>query len=346
MIKIPILIPAYNPDQRLVQLVESLIRVGTVHIVIVNDGSHEKSDTVFQQLEKLEPCTLLTHAVNSGKGRALKTGLNHIFLQFPNSTGVVTADCDGQHRPEDILAVARALTQNPDQLIMGVRKMGNKVPFRSLFGNVCTRFIFSFVIGKKVSDTQSGLRGLPLSFIPHLLKTKGEGYEFEINMLILTKLRAIKIHEVVIDTIYIEDNKSSHFNPLLDSMKIYFQLFRFAFSSLLASFFDFIIFSLMFKLTSSIIVSLLIGRFLVGSLLNYVLNRRLVFHSNARVLWSLIKYYIALIVMSLLSYLLIHFTMEQLGLKVMLAKILVETLLFALSFSLQREFVFTAKEED
>jgi glycosyltransferase involved in cell wall biosynthesis len=343
---IPILIPAYNPDKRLIELVESLIREGIDHIVIVNDGSHSDSEPVFTYLEKLEPCSLLTHAVNSGKGRALKTGFNYIYLQFPDCSGVVTADCDGQHRVEDIMAVANALVEKPDQLIMGVRKMGSKVPFRSLFGNVMTRFVFSFAIGKKVSDTQSGLRGLPREFIPHLINTKGEGYEFEINMLILTKLKSIHIHEVIIDTIYIEDNKSSHFNPLFDSMKIYFQLLRFAFSSLIASFFDFIIFSLMFKLTASIIVSLLIGRFLVGSLLNYVINRRLVFHSNTRVLWSLIKYYIALIVMSVLSYLLIHFAMEQLGLKVIPAKIVVETLLFALSFSLQREFVFTAKEEE
>ncbi|MCP5052955.1 MAG: glycosyltransferase, partial [bacterium] len=275
--RIPILIPSYNPDRRLVELVEALIREGVKHIVIVNDGSFPRCDAIFDHLETLEPCTLLKHAVNCGKGRALKTGFNHIYLNFPDAPGIVTADCDGQHQPKDILTVAQSLAQHPGQLIIGARKLGRKVPFRSLFGNICTRFVFSFAIGKKISDTQSGLRGVPLEIIPQLLELNGERYEFEINMLILTKRKSIDVREVPIDTIYIEDNKSSHFNPFFDSMKIYFQLLRFTFSSLLASFLDFIVFALAYRLTGNIMVSLLIGRFLIGSLLNYIINRRLVF---------------------------------------------------------------------
>jgi len=92
----------------------------------------------------------------------------------------------------------------------------------------------------------------------------GERYEYEINMLILTKMRSLDIIEVPIETIYIHENVSSHFNPFFDSVKIYFQLLRYAFSSMLTSFFDFIVFTIMFKLTSNIMVSLLIARFVVG----------------------------------------------------------------------------------
>jgi putative flippase GtrA len=276
----------------------------------------------------------------------LKTGLNHFYLHFPYSPGIVTADGDGQHQPSDILKVINTSKENPDKLIIGARELRDKVPFRSLFGNVLTRFVFSVVIGKKISDTQSGLRGIPHSLVPQLLNVKGERYEYEINMLILTKRQSVEIIETPIRTIYLENNISSHFNPFFDSMKIYFQLLRFAFSSLLASFCDFIVFTTAFKLTSNIILSLLIGRFIVGSMLNYVINRRLVFHSKAGVFSSLLKYYLALAVMSFVSYVLIKVAVAQWGFKIIIAKIVVETLLFVFSFLIQREFVFTAKRED
>jgi len=343
---IPILIPAYNPDHRLIELVKALIGKGVSTIIVVNDGSRQECGEIFQQLKDFAPVTLLEHAVNLGKGRALKTGFNHIHLHHPSVPGVVTADCDGQHTVDDILKIAGALTDTPEQLIMGIRQMGNKVPFRSLFGNVLTRIVFSKVIGKKVSDTQSGLRGIPYTLIPQLLTTKGEGYEFEINMLILTKRISLEIREVPIHTIYIEDNKSSHFNPFFDSVKIYFQLLRYALSSVLTSICDFIVFTIMYSLTGNIIVSILIARYLVGSSLNYIINRRLVFHSQTGVLISLLKYYLALLLMSVISYLSIIKAMEYLGLSVVVAKIIVETILFAFTFLIQRDFVFESKAED
>jgi glycosyltransferase involved in cell wall biosynthesis len=341
---IPILIPSYNPDQRLPELVEALIREGVKHILIVNDGSRTECDLIFERLEKLEPCNVLKHAVNCGKGRALKTGLNYFHLHFPHSPGIVTADGDGQHRTGDILRVAAGLKENPGKLILGSRKLDQGVPFRSLFGNVLTRFVLFFIMGRKVYDTQSGLRGIPRILVPYLLTTRGERYEFEINMLILSKKQAVDIIETPIDTIYLENNVSSHFNPFFDSMKIYFQLLRFAFSSMLASGCDFIVFSIAYHLTANILLSLLIGRFLIGSLLNYIINRRLVFHSKSRVLSSLFKYYLALIIMSVLSYLLITLALAHLGFKVMIAKIVVETFLFVFSFLIQREFVFFAED--
>ena len=400
---IPILIPSYNPDHRLTEVVEALISEGVKNIIIVNDGSRTECDPIFEKLEKLEPCTILKHAVNCGKGRALKTGLNYFHLHFPHSPGIVTADGDGQHRTSDILRVAAGLKENPGKLILGSRKLDHGVPFRSLFGNVLTRFVLFFIIGRKIHDTQSGLRGIPRILVPTLLTTRGERYEFEINMLILSKRgwhpqpiksvasktksqevlvkkgvappthsrsdrsrsfrassqkfaektgfqkvivkkQSVDIIEIPIDTIYLENNVSSHFNPFFDSMKIYFQLLRFAFSSMLASFCDFIVFSIAYSLTANILVSLLIGRFLIGSLLNYIINRRLVFHSKSGVLSSLFKYYLALIIMSVLSYLLITLALAHLGFKIMIAKIVVETFLFVFSFLIQREFVFFAED--
>ena len=76
---IPILIPSYNPDQRLLELVDALILKGVKHIIVVNDGSREECNPIFEKLETLEPCTVLKHAVNCGKGRALKTQKIRIY---------------------------------------------------------------------------------------------------------------------------------------------------------------------------------------------------------------------------------------------------------------------------
>ena len=343
---IPVLIPAYNPDETLWNVVDGLIRLNFTDIIIVNDGSKPECDPVFARLKNIDQCHVIEHAINLGKGRALKTGLNYFYLHFPDSVGVVTADADGQHQPEDILRVAASLRENPGKLTLGVRKMGKKVPFRSLFGNVLTRFVFFFVVGRKISDTQSGLRGLPRSWIPNLLKVTGERYEFEINMLIMTKMQAVDIMEIPIETIYLEKNVSSHFNPFFDSMKIYFQLLRYAFSSMLTSLLDFFVFTLALKLSADIMISILIARYVVGSIFNFIINRWLVFHSKSRIVSSLLKYYFALLVMSIISFLLIRLAMEYLSLRVIPAKILVETLLFGLTFLVQRDFVFGRYAED
>jgi len=127
---IPVLIPAYNPDEVLYKVVHSLIDLDFKDIIIVDDGSKPECEPIFEKLEKMEQCHVLKHAVNSGKGRALKTGLNYFYLNFPNSSGIVTADADGQHQPRDILKVANILSENPGKLIMGVRKIGTKDSFQ------------------------------------------------------------------------------------------------------------------------------------------------------------------------------------------------------------------------
>lgn len=342
---VQVLIPAYNPDEALLKVVEGLIGVRFDHIIIVNDGSSIECAPIFEQLEKIQQCHVLTHGLNCGKGRALKTGLSYYYDNFPDSEGIVTADADGQHQPSDILKAAKALLENPGQLILGVRQMGRKVPFKSLFGNVLTRFVFRFVTGAKISDTQSGLRGLPRSLARELLTIPGERYEYEINMLTWAAMKSSRIVEIPIDTIYIEGNIRTHFNPFSDSLKIYFQLLRYVFFAILAGIFDFILFLIVFMGTGSIILSTLAGRFAAGATSDYAFHRRLIFHKETGGVPRLLKYYFALLLMSLVSYLLIAAGYRWLAVSVPLAKIIVEILLFGFSYYIQRKFVYGYAKE-
>src|SRR5882672_3322774 len=101
-----VLIPALNPESSLVAYVRRLMELGFERVIVVNDGS--ATQTVFDQLAEIGS-DVLHHAVNLGKGRALKTGLNHFLLHYPNHCGLVTADADGQHLPEDTVRVAEEL---------------------------------------------------------------------------------------------------------------------------------------------------------------------------------------------------------------------------------------------
>lgn len=224
MKKVALIIPSLNPDQKLIEYVKEAIKMGFKNIIIVNDGSSKEYDKFFNELSKYNECIVLKHATNLGKGRALKTAFQYYLNKFNDFTGVVTADSDGQHSLKDTLKIANEITDN--SLVLGMRNFNEKqVPFKSRYGNKITTFIFKTLYGKKINDTQTGLRGLSNDFIKHSLNLNGEGFEYEINMLIEAIRNKTEIKEVFIRTIYIEDNKSSHFNPIKDSIKIYKVMF-------------------------------------------------------------------------------------------------------------------------
>jgi len=334
-----VLIPAYNPDEKLISIVEELTTRG-FYIVIVNDGSHENAQPIFNRVGQIPNTNILQHQKNRGKGAALKTGFAYISSLDKKIIGVVTADADGQHTSIDIQKIATALEKNPKKLILGSRSFKGNVPFRSFLGNFITKYVFSLLVGIKISDTQTGLRGIPAQLLPLLQQLDGNRYEYEMNVLLAAKTNHIEIQEESICTVYIDNNKSSQFSPVLDSMKIYFLIFRFAFSSLLASIIDFMIFSFTYKLIiPSILISIILAR-IAASIINYLTNKNLVFHDKSSYLKTIIKYYLLTIIMMSLSYLLINLLSTKAGLNVIFAKIIAESFLFIINFWIQRDLIF------
>ncbi|MGO9379940.1 MAG: glycosyltransferase [Dissulfurispiraceae bacterium] len=344
-VNVGVLIPAYNPGKSLLRLAESLMNLAFQHIVIVNDGSNPECKSIFAEVEKLGNCHVLHHAVNLGKGRALKTGLNYCYINFPDLPGIVTADADGQHLPEDILKVSETFLRNTGKLVLGARKFARGIPLRSLIGNMMTRYVFGFLVGKKLSDTQSGLRCIPMGKIPGLLRLAGEGYEYEMNMLIASKASNTDIVEEEIAAVYLDNNRSSHFNPFIDSMKIYFLLLRFSFSSLFSSFIDFVVFAITFSATSSILTSIIVAR-IISVNVNFIINRKLVFHSTGGHFITILKFYTVATLLGSLSFLIVNYFYSYFGLNVILAKALTETFLFLFGFVLQRDFIFHVTKEN
>ncbi|MCL2351562.1 MAG: glycosyltransferase family 2 protein, partial [Firmicutes bacterium] len=198
-----IVIPALNPDKKMLVLVDELTKMGAGRIIVVDDGSADASKKVFRQLRSRENVVLLRHLVNKGKGAALKTAFSYCFEHLRDTvSGVITADCDGQHTPRDIFRISEALAAAPDCLILGVRDFaGAAVPRRSLMGNRVTSRFFSLMYHVYLPDTQTGLRGIPASELEWMTKLTGQKYDYEINMLIQAKRRKIGFRQIGIEVV-------------------------------------------------------------------------------------------------------------------------------------------------
>ncbi len=338
-----VLIPACNPGPMLPATVRELIQKGAGFVVVVDDGSSETCIALFDEVQALSDTKILRHAVNLGKGAALKTALNFAYCEFPLSLGFVTADADGQHTPDDILSVAKQFGQSHESVVMGVRSFAGDVPFRSRAGNRVTSTLVRWLVGQRLADTQTGLRGIPRSFVPRLLKIPANGYEFELDMLIAAKHASISTVEVPIQTIYLDGNRSSRFNPFIDSMKIYFVLLRFSAVAFITALLDNTVFFLVYAKTQNILASQIAARVL-AMCFNYTAARKAVFLSSEPHGRTLLKYIPLVVLNAALSYALISALSFRAGIPVLWAKVIAETLLFLGNFALQREFVFTGEK--
>lgn len=319
-----------------------------VNIVIVDDGNGEEYAQFFEYL-KNEGAIILKHHINFGKGRGIKTAFNYVLNNYPNITGVVTADCDGQHYLEDIVKCAEKLKENPEKLVIGTRNFEEKqVPFRSRFGNKITRGVFSTFVGIKITDTQSGLRAFGKNTMKTFLQTSGERYEYETNMLIDCKEKEIEIAEVPISTVYIRNNTLSQFNPLKDSIRIYKLFAKYIIASVSSFALDILLYAFLVSLLpkikwggiTEIVIATIIAR-LISAAYNFAVNAKVVFKSKSRS--SLIKYLILCVVQMFISAFAVSELYNLLHINSTLIKIVVDTIIFIINFVIQREWVFKKK---
>lgn len=338
-----IIIPAYQPNQLLIQLASQLLAIPLEPIVVINDGSSKEKETVFQELETLG-CHVIHHPINQGKGAAIKSGIQYAFEHFEGLTGYITCDADGQHQAQDILKVSLALSENQSSLVMGSRDFsGKNVPKKSRFGNRFSSFYFKATTGATCLDTQTGLRGIPVSLTELALGIKENRYDYEMNFLMEAARSSTKIVSVPISTVYLDQNASSHFRPFVDSIRIYKEPIKFALSSLFCAGVDLGVFTLLATIMNDGIVKKVmiatIAARIVSGVINFSLNRLWSFRSRNALFRQFRRYALLYVIqlvlsiafVSLLSFIPIHLT---------IIKIFVDSLLFIGSFFVQRNWVF------
>ena len=338
-------IPAYQPDEKLIQLLKGIKNRLNCQVIVVDDGSSGESVEILEAARQY--ATVLHHEVNKGKGQTLRTAFQYIYeLNKPGV--VVTADADGQHAINDIDRVARAAMNLPSRLILGVRQFTNDTPLRSRFGNKLTRVLFKLQTGVTVSDTQTSLRGFHSDLIPFMLEIEGDRYEYEMNMLTKASQR-YQITEVPIQTIYIDDNASSHFRPIKDGLLIYKNLFKFALASFGGFLVDYGVYALAllvfttFPTALRLLLANTIAR-ICSAICNFTLNKKLVFHNKDSVTRTGVGYFTLAFILFLCDTTLLYLFNQLLGLNLYLVKLAVGLLLFLVSWFIQKNIIFKERK--
>lgn len=364
---VTIVLPSLNPDEKFLGVVQGLVEAGFRDVVIVNDGSAADHLCWFEKAAAYEQCTVLTHEVNKGKGRALKTAFAYISEHRPDSQGVVTIDGDGQHLIEDIINCAKVMLEREDKVILGCRDFNAPgIPARSRGGNKFTSGLFLVGCGIRLSDTQTGLRAIPKQYLDRFCEIKGERFEYETNMLLMMKRWGIVFEEVLIATVYEGDNEGSHFRPIVDSFKIMKLIFGF----MLSSFFGFVLSSCTSCLLdlgvyyvaltlipdtvylnllpgerTQIWVATIIAR-VISSFYNFNVNRKVVFDCREDYKQTMVRYYCLCVVQMLVSAGLVSLIKSAIpggNIVSTIVKGFVDTGLFFISYQIQKKWVFKNK---
>ena len=336
-----LVIPAYEPDFKLIKLLDKISQKSDFHVIVIDDGSGPAYRDIFRRAASY--AIVLTHDLNQGKGQALKTAFDYLQKQEPGI--VVTADSDGQHKVWDILRVKNAASASPSHLVLGSRAFTGNVPFRSRFGNYLTKKLFQIQTGLGISDTQTGLRAFHTDFLDDFLKIEGKRYEYEMNMLIYASKNEVIVEEVPIETVYINDNEGSHFRPVTDGLQIYGQLFKFALSSLSSFVVDYLVYAVSLLFLSAvpsalrILLANSIAR-VTSSSFNYASNKYLVFQNKESAVKTGSSYVGLALVLFLLDTFLIQLLHASLGINLYLVKIVVGFLLFFFSWFIQKKVIF------
>jgi len=201
--------------------------------------------------------------------------------------------------------------------------------------------------GIDIPDTQTGLRGISREFMKVLMNTSGERFEFETNMLLAAKECDIPFNIVLIDTVYIDDNATSHFHPIRDSIKIYSIFAKFLFSSLSSSLIDILMFTVFVAMLRGvspayyIYIATALAR-VISAVYNFNMNKHTVFRNKDKDKWIAVRYFSLCVVQAVASALCVKglFTLIAGKLGESVIKIVVDTILFFISFGIQREWVF------
>lgn len=352
-----VVIPAYQPDERLVALVDQLrgssrgsdgtegANAGpSLPVVVVDDGS-EGCDQVFSQVEACG-VPVIHFERNRGKGAALKEGLRWAWRK--GFSLAVTADSDGQHTRDAILGVARCAEDNPGCLVLGVRDV-RQMPRRSRLGNTLTRTLFGILYNVHLTDTQTGLRGVPLDHTDQLLSLAGDRYEYEMNMLVHAGALFSGIREVPIPTVYFENNSGSHFSAIRDGARVYRVLFgsmpKFLVVSLTSFVIDYSLFSAFFYGGGFSTVAATLSARAISATYNYLMNRHWAF-GNPGKHYTFWRYAVLSVALVTVNSVLMHLLVDVLGGPALVMKIVVECLLYVVSFTVQNNMALGAHGKD
>lgn len=204
-------IPALDAEPWVRGVIERC-RPFAAEVLVVDDGSTDKTADVARRAG----ARVLIHPQNLGKGRALQTAFLDLFRTY---TMVATVDADGQHVPEDIPALVEAAVDGAD-LVIGARNHDfarmNRVRRTS---NRLSSKAIAILAGRDVSDVQSGFRLYSRTLFENVGLPE-PGFEAESAVVVRAARRGLAIAEVPIHLEFVDGTATSHYRPVIDSLRI------------------------------------------------------------------------------------------------------------------------------
>ena len=214
-----VIIPALNAERTIANVVRDC-RVVNEQVLVVDDGSADRTAEVARNAG----AEVVSHPANRGKGAALKTGfayaLDHGF------DAVVTLDADGQHLPAEIPKFFAAFEECGADLIIGGRAhlFGQMLP-RRRFANRFSARCIAFASKTNVTDSQSGYR-LYSAQLLRAIRLRTDGFEMESEVIVQAGRRGFKILLIPIDLGFVDGQSTSHYKPLMDTVRIAWTVIR------------------------------------------------------------------------------------------------------------------------
>ncbi len=213
--KITIVIPAFNEEKRIGEVLKDLKKT-KLPVIVVDDGSKDKTFEIAKNLGVIA----LRHKVNLGKGAALKTGCEAAFSM--GAEAVILMDSDGQHKVEDLPHFIDALEKDKFDVVFGSRNLSYGVPLVRYVGNKVASILISLLFGVYISDLVCGYRGLTKKAYEKM-SWESTGYGVETEMAIKTGKYGLKHCEVLVQTVYYDNVKGV---TILDAFNILFDVIR------------------------------------------------------------------------------------------------------------------------
>ena len=213
-----IVIPCLNPNKSLTKLIKSLQEKAEDKIIIVDDGSSNNFNFDFLNNQNVK---VLRKKKNIGKGGAIKFAIKYLIENKLKTDGIITVDCDGQHGINDIVNFQETIKNNKDSFIIGYRSVNKSImPIKSYIGNSLSKILYNRILKYNFKDPQCGLRYIPFKMFSEILRIKENRYEFETICLKKVLEKKINIIQLGIETIYFNNNRNTHFKPIIDTMLI------------------------------------------------------------------------------------------------------------------------------
>ena len=341
---IHVVVPAFNPGEIVVDVID-LTRVHADAIVIVDDGCDVENRTHLERCAGHPNVSLVTHAENCGKGFALIAGIGHCLDRMRTGDYIVTMDSDGQHDPRDIAKFRTLFTERPTvHFALGERLDTRAMPVKSRLGNIAATALFRLQMGTSIRDTQTGLRLLSEPFARRVYNEVRPGrYETEMDMLILAVQSLPRVDSVQIRTIYFDGNSATKFRALTDSWRVLARLVRYTLVSLGSFLVDYLLFVLLTHVAGVPYLAANVAARVVSAVANFAGHKVFSFRSSGQILPKAARYVLAVAFALSMSSALLFIAVEYLTIPSLMAKPLVDALVFLVNFAVLSRFVFRGR---